>query len=353
MRRLADRLAARYGYQRRKPGATERQITALDQRYGAVAGGREIVFVGTLDQPSFVQTFKLSPTFYLPLFCETAADAGIKVRLVPDPRELPGLLRRLQNPLFVLVYNEVLSDKEQVRDVAFLVERCFPGAPIANRPEPCLVLGDKCQIHALYTRHGIAMPRRIEAEEAGEVVFSNETRSSGAETSVRGVGERLDVERYNTAFVDTVRRIDGEDYYITVRALAVGGTCVGLYAGARPTHQGQAGVHLLDTPRDKKLLERLHTDIIAARQTELEALCRQIGAVLGLGFFAHDILPCAATGRFLVCESGIKFNNREPLQVFAGIGEDLAMYADMFSGEECRRSARALIREAEQAGWRP
>jgi hypothetical protein len=353
MRRLADRFAARYGYQRLKPGATERQITALDQRYGAVAGGREIVFVGTLDRPSFVQTFKLSPTFYLPLFCETAAASGIKVRLGPDPRELPGLLRRLAKPLFVLVYNEVLSDKEQIRDVAFLVERCFPGAPIANRPEPCLALGDKREIHALYSGHGIAMPRRIEAEQSGEVVFSNEARSSGAKTSVRGVGERLNVERYNTAFVDTVRRIDGADYHITIRALAVGRACVGLYAGARPTHQGNASVHLLDTPRDRALLERLHSELIAARRTELEALCRQIGAVLGLGFFAHDILPCADTGRLLVCESGIKFNNREPLKVFAGIGEDLPMYADMFSGEECRRSAQALIGQAEQASWLP
>ena len=348
-----EKLAARHNYELKKLQRVDRDVRALDERYRRIDSSREIVVTGTLDRPSLNLHSKVSPELYFPALGETAAALGIKVRLVPDPRDLAGLLRRFANPLFVLVYNEETSDREMVLDVAFLLERSRPEALIVNHPRTCLTLGDKKQVHELYTKNGIPMPARITAAVAGEAVFSNETAGSGASIRLLRAGEALDDGRYNTAYVDTVHQIAGTDYHVCLRALAVGGDCISAFARARPVADGDASVHAKNTPVDAALMNHLDEQVVRPNLPKIREICADIGRVQGLGCYVHDILPCRTSGQLLVCESGLKFDDRTIRQRMAPIAALTPVFADMVSGEESRAAARSLIRQAEQAGWLP
>jgi hypothetical protein len=133
---------------------------------------------------------------------------------------------------------------------------------------------------------------------------------SHAPVYVVDAGEPLDRDRYNTEWIDTRHSHNGRDYYVALRAMAVGRRCASIILRLRPVEQGDASVHNTDTPLDAELWNALYQRIVIPKTKAIWSICEQISDVLGLGFYAHDILPEHPSGRLLVCETGYKFDNR-------------------------------------------
>src|SRR5690606_9250395 len=113
----------------------------------------------------------------------------------------------------------------------------------------------------------------------------------------------------NVDLIDTTVAFRGVSYYTSIRALCVGSHCISAYVRVRPVSDGSPSVHTKDTPRHLSLLRELHRRLVDDRRSEINELSVKIGRGLGPGFYAHDLLPCAQSQKYLVCESGYKFSD--------------------------------------------
>ena len=153
------------------------------------------------------------------------------------------------------------------------------------------------------------MPKRVTGAVATSRVFSNLNMDTHVPAYVVSPRLPLDPTRYNTEWIDTRHEYNGRNYYVMLRAMAVGGRCLAVFVRARPVEQGDASVHTADTPIDAGLLNFFYRTIAIPQMPAIKSLCEKIANVLGLGFFSHDILPERETGRLLVCETGFKFDD--------------------------------------------
>lgn len=146
---------------------------------------------------------------------------------------------------------------------------------------------------------------------ASEPLFSNLVVGTYQPVQLIETGATTDPERYNTRFIDTrhsFRGHDYHDYYVSLRAMCVGTELISLLVRTRPVSEQDPSVHDQDTPLDGDLLNSLYFEIALPRQAAVETICSRLGQRLGLGFYAHDLLPERETGRTFVCESNLKFD---------------------------------------------
>jgi len=231
---------------------------------------------------------------------------------------------------FVLVYNEVFQRDEFQRfaDLTSHAEFQF-----YNTPSVGAIIGDKRATNAAFLNAGISVPPMVSAAEVTtSKVFSNAPIGTHAATAIIEVGRPLDVDRYNTCFIDTAHDYKGKSYYVSLRALAVTGTMISAYVRLRPTGEAEASVHASDTPKDDPhLIAHFHELLVETNRPQLIKLCEQIGDVLGPGFYAHDILPSRETGELYVCETGFKFDDGSYREALWPISSDLPFLTDHFT----------------------
>ncbi len=252
---------------------------------------------------------KVTASFFLPHFARTLSTYSMTLRIV-WPEDL--LLTGHRSDVAILVYNEDFAgaDKELVESVAATeAAGRQAGMRIVHSVDLGRLLFDKTRTNQTLSAAGIPVPPLFSGEAAPSPVFSNANLGSHLPVSFHEAGVRLDPSRYNTAFVDTRFSFAGNDYYVALRAMCVGGSCVSIIPRARPVSDRDPSVHTTDTPHDAALLNALNTEIIQPRRKAILDLCHRIGEVFGLGFYAHDILPARASEELFVCESGFKFDD--------------------------------------------
>lgn len=269
---------------------------------------------------------------------------GVDVFTYPTPEEFIDslLLHKAHQPVFVLVYNETYSKFYDPRRIESAIRTHWPDAVIFNSTKTGKILRDKRRLNTFLRKEGIGVPAMVESETSTTKTLSNAAIGSHKPVVVYDVGEPLDHDRYNTAFINTVREYSGKTCYVCLRALAVSTKLVSVYVRARPTDDGDPSVHSRDTPVDADLINHLYREVAAPNTPRIENLCYQLGRVLGPGFYAHDILPCTDTGRLLVCESGFKFNDNTLRKHLLSIGRELP-FSDLFTDEEALRAAEAFL----------
>lgn len=311
-----------------------------------------VIFIGTR-RYGLTGRGKLTPRF-LELFTKAMKQYGVEVFAYPTPAEFFNnlSLHRTHRPVFVLVYNETYSKFYDPRRIESAIRTHWPDAAIFNSTKTGKILRDKRRLNTFLSKKGIDVPPMVKSEMSTAKIFSNEAIGSHKPVVVYDVGEPLDDDRYNTTFINTVREYGGKEYYVCLRALAVSDKLVSVYLRARPTEDGDPSVHSRDTPVDAPLINHLYREVATPNIPRIEDLCHRLGRALGPGFYVHDILPCAETGRILVCESGFKFNDGTLRKHLFSIGQELP-FSDLFTDEEVQRVADAFLAVARRRGSVP
>jgi len=333
IKRLVGAILGHYGYQlSRSIKPSPRPDDALFRSLAPGSSNQKftIALVGT--SKSGLWGFgKASQTLYFPKLCYALAKYGVSLVAYRDPDDA---LRDIDNhdparTAFILVYNEVFQrdDFQHFADLTSRSEFQFYNAPSVGA-----IIGDKRATNMAFSGAGIPVPPMERATKAtASKVFSNAPIGTHAATAIIDVGRPLNVDRYNTCFIDTAHDYKGKSYYAALRALAVTGTMISAYVRLRPTGEAEASVHASDTPRDPHLIAHFHELLVETNRPQLIKICGQIGDVLGPGFYAHDILPSRETGELYVCETGFKFDDGPYREALLPFSSDLPFLMDHFT----------------------
>lgn len=262
---------------------------------------------------------KVVPTFYYPAFSRVLKRHGITHKETYSLDQLKQVDER--QALVVLIYSETFlhtntSYRKRVQDVERYAIARFGEGNIIHPTCIGLKIGDKAAANSWLSAANVRMPRLVDKQIQIETeIFSNQRFGSHAPAHLIEAGHPLDTKRYNTQFVNTARDYKGRLYHVSLRAMCVGRRCVATYARMRPVAEGPS-VHDTDTPRDAEMINYFHEELVTKNMSALTDLSDRLGGVLGLGFYAHDILPETKTGNLYLCETGYKldeFNLRKHL----------------------------------------
>lgn len=303
--------------------------------------GMSVALVGVVDGKG---RGKMTYDYFLPPFERTLASLDCKVRHYSYGE---FIFSRERDDAAILLYSEVRSQTRpaslQILEEAEVAARAR-NTILVNAPATGKLIADKTLTHEALSGVGIEMPKRVTGPVAAFKVFSNDNMGSHAPTYLVAPRSPLDQNRYNTEWIDARHEYEGRNYYVALRAMAVGHRCLSVFVRARPVEQGDASVHNTDTPVDADLWNFFYRTIVIPQMPAIELLCEKIANVLKLGFFSHDLLPERETGRLLVCETGFKFDDylyRTHLMPLAGqlaaaefLSERFpARSAELFAGE--------------------
>jgi hypothetical protein len=239
------------------------------------------------------------------------------------------------NELFVVKFEKV--DWLRAREA----ELVALGYKILHSVEQGRVVGHKVRQNKVLTAANVPMPRLIQAGDEFDTVFSNQITNANVAVQLVDRAENLNPSRYNTEYVDCRYEYGGETWNVCIRAQAIGERVLFSWvrAGKGPS------VHNRDTPVDAEMIRHFHRKLIDPNMDQINNIARHVKKAIGVGLFAHDILPCAQTGRFFLCETNFKFYDGIHRFHMAPIAKDHPVPA-LFNGRVVgRRIARALIQE--------
>jgi hypothetical protein len=249
----------------------------------------------------------------------------------------------------ILVYREETDDLDAVQEGQRRLLAKHPRTLIVHPVGLGRILGSKAKTNKYLAKHGIPVPRIIAVPD--EVVFSNHAHSTQEKVHLVRPGEPLDPARYNTNFIDTTHRFNGADYYVYIRAYAVGEVRVATYVGCRPTSEGNPSVHLSDA-KNPEAINYFNYSFSIPFQEQFQTLCCQMGSVFGLGFYIHDFLPCRQTGRLFVSESGFKLGPGPAVkEKYWHMRSQIPPFSGFFSAEHVLRACYAFVYGAQRRGF--
>jgi hypothetical protein len=228
------------------------------------------------------------------------------------------------------------------------------GYTLHHRGATARVVGDKRRQNAVLTAAGVPMPRLLHGQAGDETVFSNEAVNAHVRVDVLPPGSALDDDRYNTTLVDTVHEVQGRAYHVSLRAICFGARVLYAWPRCRDVAEGDPSVHTGDTPADLAVISDLHARLVVPNKRQIARIAQGVSAALGCNFYAHDLLPCAATGKLYLCETNLKFYDGRYRWQMRPIKEGHPVAA-MFNGKAyARRAARTIVSElfavADEAG---
>jgi hypothetical protein len=233
-------------------------------------------YLGGLDMPG-----KVSRELFFPIFDYVLAPLNARV----TPYESIDDFLRADTSDFarvaILVYREEADDLDAVQDGQRRIIEKHPGTLIVHPVELGRILGSKVGTNRFLSKHGFPVPRIIDQAVSDEVAFSNHAHSTQQKVHLVRPGEALDPARYNTNFIDTTHRFDGTDYFVYIRAYAVGEVRVATYVGCRPTAEDNPSVHLSDAD-NVAAINYFNYYFSILYEAQVQRLCATMGAVFGL-----------------------------------------------------------------------
>lgn len=324
---------------RRDEGWLQHQRTQLQSVPPAIGRPRHLVFTA-FTRFGLGGKGKVYIPEYFPGFTQRLAEAGVDCSFVFDEAGLEAALDD-RDTAILHIFNEekVYPRNSRIRAAEARVGVVFCTARAAQ------IVSQKPRANRFLTSRGIAMPPMVQAIASDAPVFSNAAIGSGRRTAVLAQGAGLDSSRYNTRYVDTRLTFEGTTYHTMFRIQAVGRQVQHAYPRARDVKERSASVHSKDTPANGPLIEFLFQTLIEPRRDAIARHTRALGEILGPGFYAHDMVVCAATGALYMVETGFKFNDtpyatylqpdadRMPSNRIFYTGEYPVLAADLFLAE--------------------
>ena len=201
------------------------------------------------------------------------------------------------NELFVVQNNKVGWLRAREREMQAL------GHKLLHSVEQGQIVGNKVRQNQVLTAAGVPMPVLVRAGDRFDTVFSNAVSDAHVPVQLIKRADEIDTSRYNTEYVDCRHEYDGKLWHVCIRAQAIGGQVLFSWvrAGREPS------VHTRDTQVDAALIRHFHDLLVRPNFNQIEEIAKRVKKALGVGLFAHDILPCARTGRLFLCETNFKF----------------------------------------------
>lgn len=127
--------------------------------------------------------------------------------------------------------------------------------------------------------------------------------------------------------------------------MCVGPELVAAMVSLRDAAEDNPAVHNANTPVDAELFRYFHTLLVDARIHALRDLARRIAQAPPPAFLCLDLLVEAATDTILLCETGLKFEEKSYRQHLVPITRELPeSLQSLFTDSFCRHSARAFLR---------
>lgn len=241
------------------------------------------------------------------------------------------------NELFVLKQRKVTWLRAREKELKAL------GYRILHSVEYGRIIGDKNRQNKVLTGAGVPMPRALKDGDKFETAFSNEANDAHVPVHVINSGGSLDEDRYNTDYIDCRYDYQGEVFHVCLRAMAIGSEV--LFAWVRASQE--PNVRSRNTPVDADLIRHFHRLLVRPNMDRIKDISSGVKNALGVGFFAHDILPCAKSGKLYLCETNYKFYEGFYRFHMAPIADRHPVPA-FFDGRKVgRRMARALISQLE------
>jgi hypothetical protein len=304
-----------------------------------------VIFVGS-DKAGLNGAGKGRPQQFLPVLQYGLHKRGLNSFFYQNAsRALEAAATHAAKPtIAVLIYNE--DGRDTYPDPALIdqLRREIRDLVIVNEINTGPIVASKPQTNRTLAAHGVKVPS---AANRG-LAFSTEMSGSNKPAFLVD-SSAVDPRRHNTEFIETRREFRGEHFYISLRAAAVGQTMVAAWPRLRAASDGPV-VHTKDTPLNPEAIEHFYRELVVDRTESLTEICRRIGAALGLGIFAHDILP-AIDGAYYVCETGFKYDNFEVRDHLLPIVTELPSLTDHFSLVIADRAASAIVDECRRIGF--
>lgn len=239
------------------------------------------------------------------------------------------------NELFVVQNHKVDWLRSRERELADL------GYKVLHSVEHGRVIGHKVRQNRALTAAGVPMPRLVEDGVAFDTAFSNEVSNAHVPIQIVDSTAELDPGRYNTEYIDCRHEHNGQVWHVCIRAQAVGEQVLFSWVRAGP----QPNVRTRGTPVDAQLLKHFHAKLVEPNADQIRDIARGVKRAFGVGFFAHDILPCAKTGRLFLCETNYKFYEGFYRFYMKSIANELPTPAFFDGRKVTRRMAKALVNE--------
>lgn len=245
----------------------------------------------------------------------------------------------LPNAAIIHLYNE----ERNVPAEADVAAADASAAVVFNSVRTGAVIGHKARTNAWLSGAGIAMPSM--QPRPGATVFSNAPAATSHFAWLVDDPAKLDPDRYNTEFIDTTFDFGPKSYFATVRLLCVGRTIVHAFVGLRSAHRERPSVHGVTTPLNAPLFNAAYRQLYLDRQDDMRDLAIRLNAVLGPGFYHHDLLVERGSGKIYLCEVGYKFDAYAFGSHMEPIRADTPSLEPFFNGDYARLSADALLAE--------
>ena len=273
-----------------------------------------LVLIADLDAEPLRYKRKVDPLGFFPPFCRVLARYGIGSKFVHDIKGIEQAAQQ-SNHKSILI-NLVDEDKPDISKYDFPGDLSKEFRAVFNSYSVARIVSDKMRTNDYLSTHGIAMPR---CNSAGADIFSLPKTGYGHTAAVVDDIESADADKYNTEFIDTRVQFQGKHYYTSLRLMCIGPAVLKILVQARDCDERNPAARNRNTPQDPSLLRHLNAVQVAANLDKLHSLAEDIWRVLGPGFYAHDVLVEAKSGRVLLCESEYKFYPEPFMKKFRGL----------------------------------
>jgi hypothetical protein len=302
------------------------------------------VFIVSFDEPGVIAKGKGSANI-IKRFSQSLMNMGVQSEALTFEQLIERGTTDDPQAFVLLHYNELFLIRD--RKVSWLQSREAEikalGYNILHSADAGRIVGHKSRQNKALISADVPMPRELKNSDRFDVAFSNAVNDAHVPTQLIDGGTALDESRYNTDYVDCRHDYDGQLWNVCLRAQVVGAHV--LFAWVRAGTG--ASVHTRDTPVDAGMIRHFHNLLIVPNMDQIKTIAARVKEALGVGLFAHDILPCRETGRLLLCETNFKFYDGNYRFLMKPIADQHPNPA-FFDGRKVgRRMARALISELE------
>jgi len=220
---------------------------------------------------------------------------------------------------------------------------------VCNKISTAHLLSNKVNTLKRYTENGIVTPQECNWSKCRKCLSFSPT-GSNEEVKILDRYSYLDAKNHNVDLIDTRHEWNGKTYHTSLRLLSVCGEVIDIWLRLR-TGKEFPIVHSKNTPLDSKVLNFLHQEIIECNKDKLENISKSLSNILGLGFFAHDLLV-DTNNKFYVCESGFKFDDETYRKHLSPIMRDLQFGENVFNPKQlAKKSSDSLIKYLEKQNF--
>lgn len=247
----------------------------------------------------------------------------------------------------VLHYNELTFSRSGHHDALRDIETRLrdQGYTLHHGSDSALIIADKRRQNTELSAAGVPMPARIIGQSGDRETFTNEAMNAHTDVAILPPGTPVDETRYNAEYIDTVHHSMGRDYYTSIRSLCFGKTVLVSWMRTNDAASGNPNVRSRTTRPDAQVIADLHERLVKGNRRQLRRIAAGVADRLGANFYAHDLLPCARTGKLYLCETNFKFYEGMYRWQMKPIKDEHPV-GDMFNGRRfARRASRVIVSE--------